>query len=230
MEPTMVDHPVFFRPAEERARVTTLLLWASVVSSGLLTAVAVWDFYLWGNVGIGVDAWLGDVLPTDHISLLLGRLDLTIFLGTAVAFLLWFHRVAANLPALGIRDARWPPGWAVAWWFVPVMSFFRPYQVATDIWQASDPAATAAHWRTRPVKPVLNRWWGYFVASIVVEWMAFCAWTRIDDETGALLNQGVSLLDGAAAALKLVGAWLAVRVIAEIQNRQNNRAQLVAFT
>ena len=52
----MVDHPVFFRPAEERARVTTLLLWASVVSSGLLTAVAVWDFYLWGNVGIGVDA------------------------------------------------------------------------------------------------------------------------------------------------------------------------------
>ena len=214
MEPTMVDHPVFLRPAEERARVTTLFLWASVVSSGLLTAVAVWDFYLWGNVGIGVDAWL----------------DLTIFLGTAVAFLLWFHRVAANLPALGIRDARWSPGWAVAWWFVPVMSFFRPYQVATEIWQASDPAATAAYWRTRPVKPLLNRWWGYFVASLVVEWMAFCAWTRIDDETDALLDQGVSLLDGTAAVLKLVGAWLAIRVIAEIQHRQNNRARLVAFT
>ena len=226
----MADHAVVFRPADERARTATLFLWAAIASSVLLSAVAVWDFYLWGSVGTGIDAWLEDLLPTDHISMLLGRLDFAIFIGTAIAFLLWFHRVAANLPALGIVDARWSPGWAVAWWFGPVMSFFRPYQVALDIWQASDPAATAAYWRTRPVTPLLSRWWGYFVASIVVEWMAFCAWTRIDDDTEAFLQQGASLLDGAAAVLKAVGAWLAIGVVAEIQRRQNDRARLVAFT
>lgn len=224
----MTDHAVIFQPAEGRARAATLLLRISIASSVLLAGVAVWDFRLWHSAGMGIDAWLEDVLP-DHVSVLLGRLDFALFLGTAVAFLLWFHRMAANLPALGIADARWSPAWAVAWWFIPVMSFFRPYQVAVDIWQASDSTATRDYWRTRPVSRLLPRWWGYLIASIVVEWMAFCAWTRTDDETPVFLHQGVSFLDAAAAVLKLVGAWLATRVIAEIQHRQRDRARLFAI-
>jgi len=176
----MADHAIIFRAAEGRARAATLFLWASIVTSALATAGAVWDYHLWGRIGTGIGASMEEIRLKDDVSLLLGGLDLAVFLGAAVTFLMWFHRVFVNLPALGIKDARWSAGWAVAGWFVPIMSFFLPYQVASDIWQASDPTATTDYWRTRPLKPLLNRWWGFFVAWMVVEWMAFCAWTRVD--------------------------------------------------
>src|SRR5262249_33512857 len=160
----MADHAILFRVAERRARGATLFFQGSIITSALLTAAALWDFHLWGRIGTGIDVSPGELQLNHRIALALDCLDLAIFLGAAIAFLTWFHRVAANLPALGIADARWSPVWAVAWWFVPLMFFFRPYQVAMDIWQASDPAATTEYWRTRPVQPLLNRWWGFFVA------------------------------------------------------------------
>ena len=93
----------------------------------------------------------GLVVLSAVVVAVVGLLDVAVLVATGITFLMWFHRVRANLPALGVTDARWSPGWAVGWWFVPVMSLFRPYQVAAEVWQASDPAATQADWRQRPV-------------------------------------------------------------------------------
>jgi hypothetical protein len=60
-------------------------------------------------------------------------------LATAIAFLMWIHRVSKNLYPLGAVGQRFSPGWAVGWWFVPVMFFFRPYQVMGEIWRGSSP-------------------------------------------------------------------------------------------
>jgi hypothetical protein len=167
---------------------------------------------------------------TDGASQLLAVVEFALVVGTGISFLMWFHRVRANLPALGITDARWSPRWAVGWWFVPVMSLFRPYQVAAEIWRASDPAATAFDWRERPLAPLLGWWWGLFIASTIAAQISFRLSARLGDNPSLQSMQDLALVDAASAAIDFVGGWLAIRVIAEIERRQIDRSRLLAFS
>lgn len=60
---------------------------------------------------------------------LVGLGYLAVFIGTIVVFLRWFHLVARYALARGVTlDAT--PGWAVGYWFVPIVNLFRPFQLA----------------------------------------------------------------------------------------------------
>lgn len=224
-----MEATVTFRSGQQRARCATLTFWASIGMAGVAAASTLWQFDLWRRLGAGLEVSIEEAEMSDGLSAVVGLLDVAVLVATGITFLMWFHRVRANLPALGVTDARWSPGWAVGWWFVPVMSLFRPYQVAAEIWQASDPAATQADWRQRPVGSLLGWWWGIFIASIAVEQVSFRLWMRVDEYTPADFMQNLALLDVAVAAVNVVGAVLAIRVIREIERRQSARAQLNAF-
>jgi hypothetical protein len=142
---------------------------------------------------------------------------------TAITFLFWLHRVRANLPALAVADARWSPGWAVGWWFVPGFNLFRPYQVIAEIWQASDPVATPGDWRGRPVSPLLGWWWALFLARIPV---AFAVPALVWAEA---TEAGISALGGLSALFTVGSAGLAIRIVGEIGRRQEARAQRLSL-
>lgn len=71
------------------------------------------------------------------------RTPVTVYLGAlmfaVVAYCFWIHRAYRNLLALDQVRPRFSPGWAIGWYFVPVMNLFRPYQVMSEIWRTSDP-------------------------------------------------------------------------------------------
>jgi len=80
----------------------------------------------------------------------------------AVFFIRWFSAAYKNLPSLGAENLRYGPGWAVGSWFVPILNFFRPKEIANDIWRASDPdrpISDRTGWRQAPLTPVLAGWW-----------------------------------------------------------------------
>lgn len=224
-----MEATVSFRSGHKRARLATLAFRASIGMAGVVAASTLWQFDLWRRIGAGIEVSLEEAELSDGLSAVFGLFDVGVLVATGITFLMWFHRVRANLPALGVADARWSPGWAVGWWFVPVMSLFRPYQVAAEIWQASDPAATQADWRQRPVGSLLGWWWALFVAAIVVEQASFRMWMRVDEYTSSDFMQSLALVDVTAAAVNVIGAWLAIRVIREIEHRQSTRVQLGAF-
>ena len=79
-------------------------------------------------------------------------------LATSVAFLMWIHRAYRNLPALRGTPLKCSPRWAVGYYFIPILNFFRPYQVMKEIWRESDPRGypcSAKHWR-RPKRRLLR--------------------------------------------------------------------------
>lgn len=106
----------------------------------------------------------GQVLTT-QIYLPLFWVD-TIITGTQVAmgiyivglisFMMWTYRAAGNSRALGAIGMRTSPGWAVGWYFIPILSFWKPYQAAIEIWRASNAPLSAS----RPETPTyLIIWW-----------------------------------------------------------------------
>jgi Domain of unknown function (DUF4328)/Protein of unknown function (DUF2510) len=167
---------------------------------------------------------------SDLLQGLIGLLQLLLYLGTGVTFLVWFWRAYRNLPVLGAKSLRFSSGWAVGAWFVPFLNLVRPKQMTDDIWRASDPALPArpgTAWKQQRVPALLHWWWALFILSGVLGWATFRS------EWGATSPQELQT----ASAVTLAGDFLdlpltilAFQVVAQVTRRQEARAGQLAVS
>jgi hypothetical protein len=81
---------------------------------------------------------------------------------TAFFILKWIYRSARNVLQLGAKGLDVDPGWAVACYFIPVLSFFVPFAVMRKIWKASaDPRA----WQPQRSPYLIPLWWALFLIA-----------------------------------------------------------------
>ena len=111
----------------------------------------------------------------------------------------WIYNAACNARALGARGLQISPGWAVGWYFVPLMSLFKPFQGMEEIWTAS---ASAAGWRSQRTPALLRWWWGAWLLANVAGAAVF----RLPDAPSLLRVVDLGL-DAVAAALFVVIVW-----------------------
>jgi len=151
-------------------------------------------------------------------------------LGSSIAFLMWIHRVHRNLPSLGATDLRFTPGWAVGWFFVPIMNLFRPCQVMREVWRESDSAALAPDpWSGNPSPPtgssLVGWWWALYLIMNVVNQAAFRASMRAETPETTLVAEWISL---AGDLITFPAAIVAIRLVQTITKNQENRHGLLA--
>ena len=181
--------------------VTVLLGLFAVLSLVLLAAfpLAATEFH---QVSIGVD-----------ISQAL------LLLVTGICFLVWTYRLNRNLRVLGVAGLKFTPGWAVGYFFIPVVSLWQPYQVFREIWQASDPGPaprSGQAWQTLPVPALLGFWWVLWMISNVVD--------RLSAQTPSNADAEI-----ASAVFGLISAVLAVGVVRTFTARQEKTARMLAL-
>ncbi|HST18680.1 MAG TPA: DUF4328 domain-containing protein [Gaiellaceae bacterium] len=150
-------------------------------------------------------------------------IELVLFVVALVLFLRWVHLSYRNLIALGTRDLRFTPGWAVGYWFVPVLNIWRPAEVLGDLWRATDPRADDNSWRSLRSTPLIGWWWAIGLVAGPVAWAA-----------QAMPADTISELHSKNAVLILVhvlevaaGACL-FAVVGKLTARQDARAALRA--
>lgn len=158
-------------------------------------------------------------------------IHLVVYIALVVAFLLWLHRSAKNLPALGNPPSRveFTPGWAVGWFFVPLANLFMPYKAVREVWEKSDPAIkTEVDLAFTPAAstPLLLGWW--------VSWIAMNVMGRATSRLGrdaATIETMVwaTWVDVVGDLVGIVSAVLAIFVVRGIARRQEERARNVAF-
>ena len=151
-------------------------------------------------------------------TLLLSRLAL--FGLTAVGFIIWLHRARINVRAFGCRGFRYPRIWAIIGFFVPILNLFRPYQVVSEVWRASDPRAvdTPVAWMSMPVSRYILAWWITLLASVFLEILATGIVTHAGFTIGDLLAaRSVGVLVGITSASSAVLAYLVISGIEESQ-------------
>jgi hypothetical protein len=210
-----------FEPLADKSKWVTRLLWVTVavsvvaVISDAAQVVLVREFASGTVTRAEADA-------NDSRQAVIGLIQGAAFTATAAFFLVWFHAAYANLPRLGATDLRYKTWWAVGGWLIPIVNFFRPKQIANDIWRASDPApAVDRSWRARPVPAVLGWWWATWLASGVLSFGAIGRVSSLEDLEGASIS---ILLSDAAIAVAGVLAYIVARRITE---RQEEKARLL---
>jgi hypothetical protein len=167
----------------------------------------------------------------------IGLLQLAVFVATSVAFCFWIHRACRNLPALGATGLRFSPGWAVGWFFVPVWSFVRPYQVMSELWRASDPKAGIAagdgqpsravdgsYWTRVPGSSLVGWWWGLFILMGVLGRASASASKFAKDPASLLRSSYVTL---SSDVVSILAAAVTVALVTAVNARQGKRSALL---
>src|SRR5262245_55676307 len=224
---TMATAP--FRSGARRARVAIVALAVTMLLALLDPVTSFWQIGLIKRIEGGGDWSQQEADMSDIVTGLFALFYIGAYVVAIITFLMWFHRVRANLPALGITDARCSPRWAVGWWFIPIMNLFRPYQVTSEIWRASDPDAVPSDWRQRPTSPLLGWWWALFLIGGALDRASFRLWNQVDDKPRRIDLDILPVVDTAGAIATIAGSLLVIRIIREIDRRQDERAAVGVF-
>lgn len=151
--------------------------------------------------------------------------QLVLLVALIVVFLIWFRRAYRNLPSLGARNLRFRPGWAVGAWFVPILNWFRPMQIARDIWRASDPTlpdTAGTPWQGRTTSWLLGFWWAAWLVSNQVDQVSFRTSFRAETLPQLQTSAKWTL---AADAVSAVATVLVIAVVWRVTARQEERAR-----
>jgi hypothetical protein len=156
-------------------------------------------------------------------------IQLAVYVVAAVVFIRWFHRAYANLPAVGIEGLGHGTGWAIGAWFVPIISFIWPKEIADEIWRGSDPALEperARDWRQGKVPVVFGLWWLAFIASSLLVGAGSELWGGAETYSDVKF---AAVLEVTGNALGVLSGILAYVVVDRTSERQQARATRVAI-
>jgi hypothetical protein len=149
---------------------TTRGLWGALqtfavlfMAAGLVVAT-LHGWRLWALQGLSPDATvnggggLEEFLPVEWVPVY--AIALLVLLATyvvaAILTLIWYQRSVRNARSL-VRGVRTTPAWAVAFFFIPVLSLIKPYAVTSELWRSSK---SPDRWLGQPDPAALRWWWG----------------------------------------------------------------------
>ena len=103
-----------------------------------------------------------------------------------IIFLVWIYRSYKMLRQFyPPGDIRFTPGWAVGWFFIPIASLFKPYQVMRELFNKSQTADETQ--RFRHGKTATAWWWGLTLVSFAASRIT----GKIADEVESTKSQNV---------------------------------------
>jgi len=153
-------------------------------------------------------------------------------LGLLVCYVLasmWIYRVASNARALGARRLSSKPGWAVGWYAVPGMSFFRPFLDMTEIWKASHAPLT---WSSARTPRLLAFWWAAWVLTSIAGSALSAAAVGSHTLSGLMIASRIQLaekmIDTTAAILFLAVVWRLTNAQAKTRREIETSAEVFA--
>jgi hypothetical protein len=213
------------------------LSWLAVISLAIMILGFVWEI----TTGINYENKLSNLADSTGFGGVLAASDfvdardnfttallvtIIIQLLASLAFLPWFHRAYRNVQRAG-ANLRFGTGWAVGAWFVPVLSWWRPKQIANDTWRGSplDGGLRDPTWQERPVSALVHWWWVLYLLWLAVDaipWLVLdsndellTTRSAIDSEQAGV---GLLILSAIVGIAGVVLAIVLVRRVTQIQS------------
>lgn len=121
--------------------VLVLFLIIALVIDSAGGVVSLWEAVVLQNIQAetyeSVEAMQAAANASDLRVSMVGILQTFVAVILGIVFLCWTYRVCKNAHALNMAPMRYTPGWAVGWYFIPILNLWKPYQVIKDAFLAS---------------------------------------------------------------------------------------------
>lgn len=197
-----------WQPIRTRATIAVIGIAAAVVA-GVVDLIATWRVVnSYGDGSVSTSELRAVTNFADSLTWPLAIVNLV----AGLAFLVWMWRAYTNATFFGGEASqRRTQGWAVFGWIVPVVNFWFPYQMMSDIWRASPPV------RVSRTAPIVGCWWAaYLGTSLASVILAFYYREPDTDDLDAVL-----ILSIVGTVLSFVAGVLIIMIINRITAWQN---------
>jgi hypothetical protein len=210
-------------PLSTRASWTVGLLIAGIVSAVAGILAGLYQRSLLSDVLAGETVSVPTGEAADVLYGVIGLIQFSIFVATAIAFLMWFQMAYSSLPSLGALALPYKPWLAAGAWFIPFFSLVGPKQMADAVYRAGDPSLPrqpGVEWKTLRVNPLLHLWWAAWIVSMLILWLPFGA---VVISVEQLIEQVDRYMWADAAAI--IAGGLALAVVMLLTKRLTQRAK-----
>lgn len=194
-----------------RAKIVIIALWvmAALELVGLFSSYMQYKLLTdMRDIGVWEDS---DVDANDLREVIVATIYIVGFLITAIFFIMWFRRAYSNLHKR-VDQLRFEPGWAAGAWFVPILNFFRPYQIMMELYTEGrnylreNQVIIKSNFSTFTVAV----WWILWAVNSMVEQVAF-RMSRNAESLDELIN--VTSVSMVSFIMGVPVAFLAIKVV-----------------
>lgn len=153
---------------KDASALSKFLLVLLALSFGL-SLIALFSDYLEYNFLIsvqdGVEVTEEQALANDARQGIIGISQITLYLITVVVFCMWVYRMSRNANSIENSSLDTSPGWAVGYFFIPILNLWKPYQALKESYEAfiKYPSSNS----------VLSLWWFAWIVSNILGRIAF---------------------------------------------------------
>ena len=137
----------------------------NIVVTVIAIIAGIYEFHTYMNLPPGFDVE-ETILPADVVTVLIGLVQMVIFIILGITFLCWIYRANKNLGVISGQRMRFTPGWSVGWYFIPIANLFKPYQAMKEIWEVSHKYQSGS-------SSTLGLWWALWLITTFVDDFAF---------------------------------------------------------
>jgi hypothetical protein len=224
---TRDDVPEYL-PGAGKARATIILLLLWIVTAVVMIFSAQLQISVLQREKIGQMIQPNEAEVVEAIDGLAGLLNLVVRVALIIAFCLWIYQAHKNLTLLGTRGLTYTPGWAVGWFFIPIMQLFRPYQVTQELWKASsqlEPLRDPFAWQRNSGSGLILAWWLLWVLGDVLNGFVFRAFWKQNPSPDELAS--ALYVTCVADGVHILAAVLAIFVVNAIVRRQTETHEML---
>lgn len=105
------------------------------------------------------------VAVNDNRIQMLGYIHIALLILSVIVWLAWTWRAYRNLQLVGSRQTDTSPGWAVGYWFIPIINLFKPFQITKELWSRSAQGNHSGLNRDKPDASLVGFWWIVWIFS-----------------------------------------------------------------
>ena len=129
------------------------------------------------------------------------------FVVIVVLFLRLLYKAVQQAKSFAVPYTFVSPGWAVGYWFIPLMNLYRPFQAVKALFAAC--AHEAGDGKTAAGEQLLGAWWALFLVSNMAGWALSRMDTDFSDRAQVITYCEYSV----AVNLLLIAATLLFRLV-----------------
>lgn len=124
------------KPNQKRSKIAITLIWICLIVYLFSFFSSFLQYRLLTQISIGIQI-ADDILEQNDVrEQLIMLVTFIVNIISAVTFIQWFRRAYFNLHSL-VPNLTFTEGWAAGSWFVPMISFFRPYQIMVELYNTT---------------------------------------------------------------------------------------------
>ena len=207
-----------FRSTMPLAKVLTLLLSIDILVRLASVVHALFAIEVMGRVLAAAPYERWELTAIDDRSRAIEWLWRVVRIAAVVWFCMFMVRANRNARSFG-SPMSVQPGWAAGYFFVPILSLWKPYEAMKEIWQGSDPDPNT-HSFSVIVPALLGWWWAVWIVHNVGSQVISQAYKPIKGPS-AFIN--ASWADIVICGFSIVAALLAIAVVRAVARRQDER-------